>query len=273
MVGQKTQAVFLVDTNPSLSANVHWSFRSLCLVCTRILLFLSQFPNKEHLGRVQWNYKFFNSQRHEKSVRTKTAQFYENRSELLQKFFEELQSSLEVAQNGTSSSSSWPQAQPPVKLVYSALAASVQDFTWDAPEIMSPIRHFSPQSRKKVNKRRKGGVIGHTTQNVIFICSTCPQSEEEVSQFLYGSHKGSGVSMEILRSELLPPAVLLQLEGKGIAVHWVDMHRSLGQVPSLLIWCTISVGLSHTNCLCVLSPFSPSDRSWERGYIVLPLLL
>jgi len=190
---------------------------------------LSQFPNKEHLGRVQWNYKFFNSQRHEKSVRTKTAQFYENRSELLQKFFEELQSSFKVAQNGPSSSSGWPQAQPPVKLVYSALAASVQDFTWDAPEIMSPIRHFSPQSRKKVNKRRKGGVIGHATQNVIFVCSTCPQSEEEVGQFLYGSHKGSGVSMEILRSELLPPAVLLQLEGKGIAVHWVDMHQSLGQ--------------------------------------------
>ena len=235
MAGQKTQAVFLVDTNLSPSANFHWSFRSLCLVCTRILLFLSQFPNKEHLGRVQWNYKFFNSQRHEKSVRTKTAQFYENRSELLQKFFEELQSSLELARNGTSSSSNLP--QPPVKLVYSALAAAVQDFTWDAPEIMSPIRRLSPQSKKRVKKGRKSDVKdAHITQNIIFICSTSPQSEEKVHQFLYGSDKESDVSMKMLHSELLPPALLLQLEGKGIAVHWVDMQRSLGQVTSLLLY-------------------------------------
>ena len=34
--------------------------------------------------------------------------------------------------------------------------------------------------------------------------------------------------MKMLHSELLPPALLLrmQLEGKGMAVHWVDMQRS-----------------------------------------------
>ena len=169
--------------------------------------------------------KFFNSRPHEKSVRTKTAQFYENLSELLQKCFEELQSSLELARNGTSSSSSLPQPlngtssssslpqprngtssssslpqprngmssssslpqprngtssssslpQPPVKLVYSA------PFTWDAPEIMSPIRRLSPQSKKRVKKAEVKDA--HITQNIIFIAAPALKVKKKWASF------------------------------------------------------------------------------------------
>ena len=112
---------------------------------------------------------------------------------------------------------------------------------------MSPIRRLSPQSKKRVKKGRKSDVKdAHITQNLIFICSTSPQSEEKVGQFLYGSDKEPDVSMKMLRSELLPPALLLQLEGKGIAVHWVDMQRSLGQVTSLLLCRPVASGFDGT---------------------------
>ena len=229
MERQKTQAVFLVDTCSPPAENLSRYCRSLCLVCTRILLFLSQFPNKEHQGRVQWNYKFFNSRKPEISVRTQTAQFYENRSELLQKFFGQLQSSLEHTHNQSSSLSlSWP--QPPVKLVYSALAAAVQDFTWDAPEITSPIRRPSALSKRAKRGRKSDVKDNRTTKNVIFICSMCPQSKDELCHFLYGSQKQSDDSMVMLRSELLPPALLLQLEERGITVHWVDTQCACGKV-------------------------------------------
>lgn len=242
MERQKTQAVFLVDTCSPPAENLSRYCRSLCLVCTRILLFLSQFPNKEHQGRVQWNYKFFNSRKPETSVRTQTAQFYENRSELLQKFFGQLQSGLEHTQNQSSSLNlSWP--QPPVKLVYSALAAAVQDFTWDAPEITSPIRRPSALSKRAKRGRKSGVNDNHTTKNVIFICSMCPRSKDELCNFLCGSRKQSDDSMGMLRSELLPPALLLQLEERGITVHWVDTQCACGKVlniesnGSLLICC------------------------------------
>ena len=262
MERQKTQAVFLVDTCSPPAENLSRYCRSLCLVCTRILLFLSQFPNKEHQGRVQWNYKFFNSQKPETSVRTQTAQFYENRSELLQKFFGQLQSSLEHTHNQLASLNlTW--LHPPVKLVYSALAAAVQDFTWDAPEITSPIRRPPAQSKRAKRGRMSNVKDNRTTKNVIFICSMCPRSKDELCHFLYGSHKQSDDSMVMLRSELLPPALLLQLEERGITVHWVDTRGACGKVlniqsnGSLLVCVNVS---PYTTC--VLRRIRPLPHRW-----------
>ena len=98
MATDKAQVVFMVDTSLTGSAkgSLEQHYRSLCLATVRILLYLSQFPIREHLNRVLWNFKLFNSERAEKSA--KTWQFHENRSEHIDRFFQQLHESLEQSE-------------------------------------------------------------------------------------------------------------------------------------------------------------------------------
>ena len=221
--------MFLLDTCPIWAGKCQQYFRSLCLVCARILLFLSRFPNKEHLGWLKWNFKIFNSQQPERSIRARSAQFNECRSELIQKFFHELQESLEVAQDNEQVVPSASTSPKPVRLVYSALASTVQDFVWDAPEIVSPARPILKSNKRKgVGQRgqRQSSNENRSTRNIIFVCSPCPKSEQEVTEFCLGPSLGQPIgdhiSPEMLQNELLPPALLSQLGSKAIAVHWLD---------------------------------------------------
>ena len=247
MSSEKIQTVFLLDTRPIPSSTLQRYCRALSLACIRILLFLAQFPNKEHLHRVRWNYNFFNSHRPERSVRSKTAQFYENRSELIEKFFNELHNSLEAAQEAYEDpvipKPSTKQYKP-AKLVYSALASAAQDFAWDAPEILSPVRQLSARGKSKKNARGRksdNATDVPSGRNVIFICGPCPQSETDLLHFCHGGssstsapaatgkEKKTDVSLEVLQSELLPSALVSQLAAKGIAVHWLDTSSCLMQ--------------------------------------------
>ena len=234
MANEKVQVVFMVDTSlpRSSSSSLEQHYRSLCLATVRILLYLSQFPIREHLNRVLWNFKLFNSNRVEKSA--KTWQFHENRSEHIEVFFRQLREGLEPSETTSAQSRhAWLKnvLQKPVKLVYSTLAAVVQDFIWDAPEIMSPIK---PRKRGKIawSKRAattsslKADEKSDSAKNLIIILSSCPTSEEDVRTFCYGSsiNVGAGevpVTTATVVEQLLPPALLTQLSSKGIAVHWV----------------------------------------------------
>ncbi len=230
---EKFQVVFLLDTCTDSTGQRPLPYlRALCLVCVRILLFLSQFPIKEHLGRVVWNYKLFNSHKPEKSVRARTSQFFECRSELLEKLFQEVQMTLE---DGNKDKGCMMSSNKPVKQVYNALASTVQDFIWDAPEITSPVRPVSTKSSIGVSKRKPASCHGRLKQqdgaaarNLIFVCSPCPQTKEEVREFCcrpraeaVGSSRDHCLDV-LLAGELLPPALLSQLGSKGIVVHWVD---------------------------------------------------
>ncbi len=217
----KVQVVFLLDTCAGSAEHSQLHVRSLGLACIRILLFLTQFPFKEHRSQVTWNYKLFNSRRPERTVRTRTAQFSECRSELLQKLFQELERVLEDKQPHVHLS------EKPAKLVYDALASAVQDFVWDAPEITSPVRPVYTKSGtgKKKPTIGRGKLRDNTAaRNLIFVCSHCPQSKEEVREFCGGLQvDGDSSRGDLLTGVLLPRALLSQLASKGIAVHWVDM--------------------------------------------------
>lgn len=223
MATEKVQVVFMADTAipHNLADSLKLHHRSVCLAAVRILLYLSRFPIREHLNKVLWNFKLFNSERLEKT--TKTWQFHENRSELIEKFFQKLHDSLAAPIESTKGGSIG--SPKPVKLVYNALAAVIQDFVWDAPEIMSPIR-----------PRKRGRVIGTNTtalnlpsskedscdKNIVFIFSRCPASDGELRRFCYGSEVNQDpVSMATIREQLLPVALLNQLSTKRITVHWI----------------------------------------------------
>ena len=69
MASDKVQIVFMVDTSLPRTGSLEQHYRSLCLATVRMLLYLSQFPIRQHLNRVLWNFKLFNSERAEKSFR------------------------------------------------------------------------------------------------------------------------------------------------------------------------------------------------------------
>ena len=244
MASDKAQVVFMVDTSVPKNADgfLEHYYRSLCLATLRILLYLSQFPIREHLNRVLWNFKLFNSERAEKSA--KTWQFHENRSEHIERFFQQLHESLEqseksIAEAQLSHSRHKNTSQKPIRFIYNALAAVVQDFIWDAPEIMSPIR---PMKRGRVVRSKaaaatassslKAKEISNYDKNMVIILSSCPASDREMRKFCYGPsiiEKGGQVPVAVatIAEQLLPPALLTQLSSKGIAVHWVHTGGAL----------------------------------------------
>ena len=198
---------------------------------------LSQFPIREHLNRVLWNFKLFNSERAEKSA--KTWQFHENRSEHIERFFQLLHESLEQSESGTVQSTHTRlknTSQKPVRLMYNALAAVIQDFIWDAPEIKSPIR---PRKRGRVVRTKAAATSSSLEakgsdrdKNLVIILSSCPASEQEMRKFCYSPSiiedtSEIQVTVATIVEQLLPPALLTQLSSKGIAVHWVHTGTAL----------------------------------------------
>lgn len=229
----KTQILFLVDCGQAeLSANdsTQRRYRAICLVCTRILLFLSQFPDKEHLKNVQWSYKLFSTQKTSSmSLGSESNNFKDVHSDSLNIFFNKLRKHVTSRREHIAVGV----FQSPVQLLYNALAAAAQDLAWDAPEIISPVRTLTsqrcstlkgtcerPQHKEKLPPQRK---------NFIFICGVSPENELELRTFCGTSGSGcgsmegvaSGTMVDFVQQKLLPPPLLEQFESKGISVHWV----------------------------------------------------
>ena len=230
----KKQALFLVDCGYSKADAVYSDqrHRAICRACTKILFFLSKFPDKEHLRNVQWNYKLFSSQTSTTTpLRHESTHFQDIRSDNLESFFKELKNS--QIQSGTRQVLGVAQ---PVQLLYNALAAAVQDFAWDAPEIISPIRRLTSQKHSNMgrNRRRTQSAKQPTLRmNYIFICGTSPENELELLEFcrVPGGERltsEDGVpcpQKDYVQKKLLPSPLLAQLESRGIAVHWVHFSN------------------------------------------------
>ncbi len=207
MEEDKTQALFLVDC----ASQDHT--KAICLSCTRALLYLTKFPHQQTANkRLQWNFKLFSS-RWQLPLRlhSKTTHFQDLSSDNLDVFFNELDKCIDSTKHAQPSCST-----PPVQLLYNALAASVQDFPWDAPDIASPVlshRHIGKGRRRKPLPKQSP-----QKKNFIFIVSACPLSVEELSVFSGGVTEGLG---GCVRGRLLPTPLLSQLEGRGITLHWI----------------------------------------------------
>ena len=202
-------------------------YRSLCLACTRILLFLSQFPNKEHLSRLKWNYKLFSSGNSINSIQMKTSQFYETRSEVLEKFFNDLSVSMKGECN-TNVNLPEQEKQDWARSLYNALALTVQDFTWDAPEIATPVRHRT-QRRKTMSRKKSyknytlNGTIPAPYKNMIFLFTghSGYESDLRVSAERKRSTEGTSSNISLLIGRILPRALLTHLHDKHVSVNWV----------------------------------------------------
>jgi hypothetical protein len=198
---EKLQVVFLVDTRAASSGStLVQQDRAQCLACTRILV------SNEALSP-QWNYKLFRSDSLS-SIPVNTIDFLEVRSELLEQFFNQL-SVQKQKKKLLTQHTSWG------RCVYNALATAVQDFTWDAPEIKSPVR---PRTRYQ-GARKRGTTIAapdsSPSRNIIFLFSEGPNYRTP------DPSAGEDTDPTVLVNQVLPKPLLSQLRLKGIRIHWV----------------------------------------------------
>ena len=137
-----------------------------------------------------------------------TAQFQELHSEVLENFFGVL---LEGLKNGTSVSESdkGMYSHDWTSHVYNGLAATVQDFIWDAPEIKTPLRRLQHRNVAKSKRPLKTPADPSSHRNIIFIFS--------------GGKQQQWSRVEGWANRILPQPLLDQLHEKRISVFWVDM--------------------------------------------------
>ena len=205
----KKQVVFLVDTNLFLENNIQ------CPVCTRILFFLSKFPDKDYNTRVKWNYKLFSSGKPFTSTRTKIAQFKEINSEDLENFYKHLSSIQNEPSGFCSNGNAWSKA------IYDALISTVHDFLWDAIEITSPMRRPRLQHGGWNGGRKKDVSISpSSSRNMIFMFCGDPPDSSDVKD-THREIDGDEAGLTALLDKTLPKPLLTELRSRKMQLYWV----------------------------------------------------
>lgn len=217
---EKVQVVFLVDVKPPPDEDLERYCRSLSLACTRILLSMSGFPNKEHL-KLQWSYKLFSSERPFKTLGKKVPQFHKLSSQMLELFRRDLTSSVSSECLGKIVTSPRQRQQLQVNLarsIYNVLAGAAQDFGWDAPNIKSPMCSRTRQGKRSLHETVSSTVSKH--RNLIFIFARMPLG------VFTNNTKGRSPMVD----KILPKPLLSQLSCKNICTHWVYEGHGMDQL-------------------------------------------
>lgn len=208
------QVLFLIDVarREELSREVvKERTRSMCLACCRILLHLCPRPHER--SKVKWAYQLFHSERQVFTHKRKTAQFVDFGSESLEGFY----STVLLAQDEISQSDRGHDGDktPPIRIVYSILAAVVQDYPWDTPLIVSPIIY-------KVTRKPRSLSIGDSLRqkNLVFIVSELPTNQSELVHFVGGDVTSDSAFHHL--GKLMPQPLVIQLQERGVAVHWLQ---------------------------------------------------
>ena len=207
------QVLFLIDVArmghlPSKAAKERTL--SVCLACCRILLHLC--PRPLERSQVKWAYQLFHSERQVSTRQRKGSQFVDLCSESLEGFC----SAILLALDEEAYSDRYQRCDktPPIRVIYSLLAAIVQDYPWDTPQIVSPVTY-------KVTKKPGSLSVGESfhPRNLIFIVSELPSNQLELVQFVGGEAENDSALHHL--GKLMPQPLVLQLQERGVAVHWL----------------------------------------------------
>ena len=183
---------------------------SVCLACLRILLHLC--PRPFERAQVKWAYQLFRSKKQVSTRQRKGAQFVDLFSESLEDFCSSMLLALD--EETCSDCNQRCDKAPPIRVVYSLLAAVVQDYPWDTPQIVSPVTY-------KVMKKPRSLLVRESfhSRNLIFIVSELPSNQPELAQFV-GTEAGDDSAFQHL-GKLMPQPLVVQLQDRGVAVHWL----------------------------------------------------
>ncbi|XP_064457232.1 treslin-like [Ornithodoros turicata] len=115
-----------------------------------------------------------------------------------------------------------PVKDAPCNIIRVALTQLASEYTWDAPDIASPVKR-NPAKRRKLSD----GEDDDAVLNCVFHISRIPYSHEELDIFLGKPHKGADIA-----KELMPPQLQrLLISSLNTRFIWIDCNPS---VPSEL---------------------------------------
>lgn len=190
--------------------------RAVTLTSIRTLLFLSKFPHSRYKDVLKWNYTFYDSQQADWSLRSKSGNFLELSSRQLESYSHDIFSRLD-----SSTIKRVKAAQPSVSLLYNAIGAAVQDYPWDAPFVVSPVR---PSKSSKKGSRRCS-IVEKEQSNILFVFNYCPTSKEDLQTFCYvKKHTDTDITMDTIKSKLFTEDLCSSVMKKNVKIYFINCN-------------------------------------------------
>ena len=214
---ESTRVVFLIDvamgrTLDTLKRKTLGS--AVTLTSTRTLLHLSKFPHVKYKNIVKWNYTFYDSQQNDWSLRIRSGSFLELSSHQLKCYSRDVFTRLD-----SSAMTSVKATQPSANLLYNAIGAAVQDYPWDAPFIISPIKpsRLSQKGSRRLSNVEKG------QSNTLFVFSCCPTSKKDLQTFCGLKHTAAEANMDtIIKSKLFTEDLCSLMMKKNVKIYFIN---------------------------------------------------
>jgi len=231
---ERVRIVFLVDVamGRNMVCDKTSKGKAITLASTRILMYLSKFPQVKYKEKLKWNYMFYDSQQTDWSIRVKTSNFLELCCDHLETYSHDIISKLNASTDKPVN-----QVQTGACLQYEALGTAVHEFPWDAPSIVSPVRPSVRQKKRKCKKEQL---------NVIFVFSDCPTSKTELESFC-DLKLEDNLSMDVVKQKQFPEALLSLIAKKNIKIYFINCTGCAKQSESKVSDC-----FSCNNCAFML---------------------
>jgi len=210
--------------------------RAITLTSTRTLLFLSNFPHSRYKEKLKWNYTFYDSQQIDWSLRTRSGNFLELSSYEMESYSRDVFTRLD-----TSAIKCVKAAQPPANLLYNALGTAIQDYPWDAPFIVSPVR---PTKSSQKNSRRLSN-IKKEQFNKLFVFNYCPTSKKDLQTFCSLKHTETDINKDTIKSKLFTEDLLSSATKKNIKIYFINCTDLTKQSKSKV---RLFIKLYHNLC-------------------------
>lgn len=215
--GESTRVVFLIDVamGRALDACERKTLgRAITLTSTKTLLCLSKFPQLRYKDVLKWNYTFYDSQQTDWSLRIRSGNFLELSSHQMESYsrdvFTRLDSSATKCVKATT--------QPGANLLYNAIGTAVQDYPWDAPFIISPVRPNRPTIK---NSKRLSNVEKEQS-NIIFIFNHCPTSRKDLQTFCGLKHVETDIDVDTIKSKLFTEDLQSSVMKKSVKIYFIN---------------------------------------------------
>ena len=201
--------------------------RAITLTSIRTLLFLSKFPHSRYKDILKWNYTFYDSQQADWFLRSKSGNFLELSSCQLESYSHDIFSRLD-----SSTIKCVKATQPSVSLLYNAIGAAVQDYPWDAPFVVSPVR---PSKSSKKNSRRCS-IVEKEQSNILFVFNYCPTSKEDLQTFCNVKHTNTEITMDTIKSKLFTEDLCSSVMKKNVKIYFINCNDIAKQSRSKVLF-------------------------------------
>ena len=223
---ESTRVVFLIDVAMGRMLDTcerKTLGRAITLTSTRTLLFLSKFPNLRYKDIVKWNYTFYDSQQIDWSLRIRNGNFLELSTYQLESYSRDVFTRLD-----SSTVKSVKATQPEANLLYNAIGTVIQDYPWDAPFIISPVR----PSRSSQRSSRRLSHVEKEQSNVLFIFNYCPT---DLQTFCGLKHTETDITMDTIKSKLFTEDLCSSVTKNNVKIYFINCTDLAKQSKSKVV--------------------------------------